>query len=228
MPICRLIRLMANASYWITAGIRQLRSRMSNLLPKISGWITRDGVETVDGVMRMSKPLICIAILPVAVLATGFKVSLMTARLNVTGLSAKNLSDVWADDNPLAHLGITVPGFPNLFTIARSKHGFGPWGSAIFQSSLASRMPGALYRFIALCKCSSAGSIRLTPRHACGARRRNTYLRHDVSMSGAGRCGTRRHDLDAVAPRHVDLLPLERERPRRFGYAVAARRLSYR
>ena len=87
--------------------------------------ITRDGVETVDGVMRKAD---------IVVLATGFKVSLMTARLNVTGLSGENLSDVWADDNPSAHLGITVPGFPNLFTMQGPNTGLGHGGSAIFQA----------------------------------------------------------------------------------------------
>ena len=67
-------------------------------------------------------------------LATGFKVSLMTARLNMTGLSGKKLSDVWADDNPSAHLGITVPGFPNLFTMQGPNTGLGHGGSAIFQA----------------------------------------------------------------------------------------------
>jgi len=87
--------------------------------------IARNGVETTDGVLREAD---------IVVLATGFKVSLMTARLNVTGLSGRNLADVWADDNPSAHLGITVPDFPNLFTMQGPNTGLGHGGSAIFQA----------------------------------------------------------------------------------------------
>ncbi len=87
--------------------------------------ITRNGVETVDRTSREAD---------IVILATGFKVSLMTARLNVTGLRGQNLADVWADDNPSAHLGITVPGFPNLFSMQGPNTGLGHGGSAIFQA----------------------------------------------------------------------------------------------
>ena len=87
--------------------------------------ITRNGVETVDSTKREAD---------IVILATGFTVSLMTARLNVTGLRGQNLADIWADDNPSAHLGITVPGFPNLFSMQGPNTGLGHGGSAIFQA----------------------------------------------------------------------------------------------
>tara|TARA_Y100001934_G_scaffold283607_1_gene404741 strand:- start:21569 stop:23485 length:1917 start_codon:yes stop_codon:yes gene_type:complete len=87
--------------------------------------ITRNGVETVDGTLRTAD---------IVILATGFKVSLMAARLNVTGLRGQNLADVWANDNPSAHLGITVPEFPNLFSMQGPNTGLGHGGSAIFQA----------------------------------------------------------------------------------------------
>ena len=38
----------------------------------------------------------------------------MAARLNITGRGGKNLREAWANDNPTAYLGLTVPDFPNL------------------------------------------------------------------------------------------------------------------
>jgi 4-hydroxyacetophenone monooxygenase len=88
------------------------------------------GVVTADGELREAD---------IVILATGFKVSLMTGRLNVTGREGRNLSDVWADDNPSAHLGITVPGFPNLFIMQGPNTGLGHGGSAIFQAECQAR-----------------------------------------------------------------------------------------
>jgi 4-hydroxyacetophenone monooxygenase len=92
--------------------------------------IDPSGVVTTDGQLREAD---------IVVLATGFKVSLMTARLNVTGREGRKLTDVWADDNPSAHLGITVPGFPNLFTMQGPNSGLGHGGSAIFQAECQAR-----------------------------------------------------------------------------------------
>lgn len=92
--------------------------------------ITTDGVETVDGRHRAAD---------VIVLATGFKVSLMAARLNITGRQGRNLADEWADDDPRAYLGITMPGFPNLFVMQGPNTGLGHGGSAIFQAECQAR-----------------------------------------------------------------------------------------
>lgn len=92
--------------------------------------IAADGVETVDGRHRPAD---------VIVLATGFKVSLMAARLNITGRDGRNLADEWADDDPRAYLGITMPGFPNLFVMQGPNTGLGHGGSAIFQAECQAR-----------------------------------------------------------------------------------------
>lgn len=100
--------------------------------------ITADGVATVDGKVRGAD---------VIILSTGFKVSLLAARLNITGRDGRRLADVWADDNPTAHLGITVPGFPNFFTTQGPNTGLGHGGSAIFQSECQARyIAGCLTR----------------------------------------------------------------------------------
>ena len=51
----------------------------------------------------------------VIVLATGFQATRMLANIEITGRGGRNLRELWGEDNPRAHLGITVPGFPNMF-----------------------------------------------------------------------------------------------------------------
>jgi 4-hydroxyacetophenone monooxygenase len=97
--------------------------------------ITPAGVMTEDGKHRPSDIL---------VLSTGFQMTQMTARLNVTGLGGRNLQDVWGDDNATAHLGITVPGFPNLFITQGPSTGLGHGGSAICQAESQARYISAM------------------------------------------------------------------------------------
>ena len=91
---------------------------------------SRDGIVTADGQSRAAD---------IIVIATGFKVTEMAARLNITGLGGKNLRDKWANDNPTAHLGLTVPGFPNFFCMLGPNSGPAHGGSVIFQSECQSR-----------------------------------------------------------------------------------------
>lgn len=88
------------------------------------------GVVTADGRHRDAD---------VAVLATGFRMGPMAARLNLFGVGGVDLAHVWANENPKAYLGITVPGFPNLFVMQGPNTGLGHGGSAIFQSECQAR-----------------------------------------------------------------------------------------
>lgn len=92
--------------------------------------IDASGVVTTDG---------CHHEADIIVFATGFQVTQLTARLNVTGRADRSLADAWANDNPTAHLGITVPGFPNLFCMAGPNAGLAHGGSAIFQAESQAR-----------------------------------------------------------------------------------------
>jgi 4-hydroxyacetophenone monooxygenase len=89
-----------------------------------------DGIVTADG---RERPF------DVIVAATGFKVTEMAARLNITGRDGINLRDKWGSDNPTAHLGLTVPGFPNFFCMLGPNAGPAHGGSVIFQSECQSR-----------------------------------------------------------------------------------------
>ncbi|HLG85404.1 MAG TPA: NAD(P)-binding domain-containing protein [Bradyrhizobium sp.] len=91
---------------------------------------TRDGIRTVDGKERP---------FDIIVVATGFKVTEMAARLNITGRRGRTLRDKWANDNPTAYLGLTVPDFPNLFCMLGPNSGPAHGGSVIFQSECQSR-----------------------------------------------------------------------------------------
>jgi 4-hydroxyacetophenone monooxygenase len=91
---------------------------------------TRDGILTVDG---QERPF------DVIVVATGFKVTEMAARLNITGRDGRTLREKWANDNPTAYLGLTVPDFPNLFCMLGPNSGPAHGGSVIFQSECQSR-----------------------------------------------------------------------------------------
>jgi 4-hydroxyacetophenone monooxygenase len=89
-----------------------------------------DGIVTADGALRPAD---------IVVISTGFKVTEMAARLNISGRDGKNLRDAWANDNPTAYLGLTIPDFPNLFVMLGPNSGPAHGGSVIFQSECQSR-----------------------------------------------------------------------------------------
>lgn len=105
-----------------------------------NGWydaIRKDNVTLYDeGVARFSETEIigdkgstCSP--DIIVMATGFEVTKMASRLNITG-PAGNLSDIWNGDDPQAYLGICVPDFPNFFIMAGPTTGLGHGGSGMF------------------------------------------------------------------------------------------------
>jgi 4-hydroxyacetophenone monooxygenase len=56
--------------------------------------------------------------LDVLVWATGFDASRFVASLEVHGIDGRSLREVWNEDDPRAYMGLSVPGFPNLFLLA--------------------------------------------------------------------------------------------------------------
>ncbi len=69
--------------------------------------ITASGVRTADGADHPADVL---------VLATGFAAHGFVAPMTVEGRDGRTLADEWAEV-PRAYLGLTVPGFPNLFLL---------------------------------------------------------------------------------------------------------------
>jgi 4-hydroxyacetophenone monooxygenase len=75
----------------------------------------------------------------IIVYATGFRMTQMTARLQLRGVGGIDLRDAWREDDPTAYLGMSVPRFPNLFLMLGPNTGLGHGGSAIFQSECQAR-----------------------------------------------------------------------------------------
>ena len=76
--------------------------------------ITPTGVATVDGDLRE---------VDVLILATGFKVlDFDTMTYEIIGSSGQSLSRYWDENRLQAYEGVSVPGFPNFFTVC------GPYG----------------------------------------------------------------------------------------------------
>jgi 4-hydroxyacetophenone monooxygenase len=67
----------------------------------------------------------------VIVLATGFHPHRLLWPIRVTGRSGATLAQTWGPEDARAHLGITVPDFPNLFITAGPGTGLGHGGSFI-------------------------------------------------------------------------------------------------
>ena len=70
----------------------------------------------------------------VIVMATGFHASKMLWPIEIKGTRGRTIRDAWGDDDPRAYLGITVPGFPNLFTIYGPNTNLAHGGSIIFHT----------------------------------------------------------------------------------------------
>ncbi|MEJ5977669.1 NAD(P)/FAD-dependent oxidoreductase [Novosphingobium sp. PS1R-30] len=86
--------------------------------------ITATGVVDEDGVEHAAD---------VIIFATGFKARTPLFPMDIVGTDG-SLRDKWGDDDPRAHLGITVPHFPNLFILYGPGTNGGHGGSAVFNS----------------------------------------------------------------------------------------------
>jgi 4-hydroxyacetophenone monooxygenase len=87
--------------------------------------IVPEGVVTSDGALHS---------LDILVLATGFEARRMLWPMDIRGREGRTLRDLWGDDDPRAYLGITVPGFPNLFLLYGPGTNLAHGGSAIYHT----------------------------------------------------------------------------------------------
>lgn len=76
---------------------------------------TKEGVVDAEGRERPAD---------VVIYGTGFDLDALLAPLEVYGVGGQALSELWSEA-PRAHLGITVPGFPNLFVLLGPNTGLG-------------------------------------------------------------------------------------------------------
>jgi 4-hydroxyacetophenone monooxygenase len=86
--------------------------------------VTPTGVVDQDGVQHAAD---------VIIMATGFKAQMPLYPMHIEGTQG-TIRDAWGQDNPRAHLGITVPHFPNLFILYGPNTNGGHGGSAVFNA----------------------------------------------------------------------------------------------
>ena len=121
--------------------------------------IEREGVRTADGTLHALDAL---------VLATGFKISHLAAQVNIVGRGGMRLADDWADENPSAYLGISVPRFPNLFIMYGPNTNMGHGGSVMWLAETQARY---------ICACLVAMAERGVAAIECPEALRADYTR---------------------------------------------------
>ena len=89
-----------------------------------------DGVRVASGTIHP---------LDAVILATGFDIVNVAAEIDIRGMEGRALIDDWADDNPTAYLGMTVPRFPNFFVMFGPNTNMGHGGSGIWLAESQSR-----------------------------------------------------------------------------------------
>jgi 4-hydroxyacetophenone monooxygenase len=104
---------------------RMLKRPNVELLTEAIDHIAEDGIVTKDGTAHPAD---------IIVMATGFIASKMLWPMEIAGRDGRTIRDVWGDDDPCAYLGITVPGFPNLFLTYGPNTNLAHGGSIIFHT----------------------------------------------------------------------------------------------
>jgi cation diffusion facilitator CzcD-associated flavoprotein CzcO len=102
-------RVVVNSAYYPAL----LRDNVK-LIPRAVERLTATGVVDASGT---EIPI------DVLIMATGFDPAKTLSSINIVGRNGRTLSETWGDE-PRAFLGVTVPGFPNLFMMyGPSTHG---------------------------------------------------------------------------------------------------------
>ena len=112
-----------------------------------NGWcemLQRDNVELLcSGVSRIERNAVvddngAAHDADVIIYATGFDAHNFLAPIDVRGRNGKSLTETWQDD-PSAYLGMTTPGFPNLFLLFGPHTNLAHGGSAVFHVECQAR-----------------------------------------------------------------------------------------
>ncbi|MYU22647.1 NAD(P)/FAD-dependent oxidoreductase [Streptomyces sp. SID8352] len=99
---------------------RTLKSKHVHLITEGVEEITEKGIVTADGVEHE---------VDVIIYGTGFLAAHFLEPMKITGRGGVDLHEQWAGD-PRAYLGITIPGFPNLFCL------YGPNTNLVLNGSI--------------------------------------------------------------------------------------------
>jgi 4-hydroxyacetophenone monooxygenase len=173
---------------FLTEYIRgELGERADELLPKVlptyppfgkrmlmdNGWfrmlrddaieLVTDPIERIDGDSVITTDEAGAEVVrhaDVLILATGFDVQRVLNTFEVVGRSGETLRAAWDDDNARAHLGTTVPDFPNLFVLYGPNLQPGHGGSLIMSIEMQVRYIMELLREMAT---TGMGAIEVRP-----------------------------------------------------------------
>jgi 4-hydroxyacetophenone monooxygenase len=99
--------------------------------------LVREGIDRIepDAIVTVSGERVEVDVI---VYATGFQANRFLWPMEIVGRDGRTLRDVWGD-RPKAYLGITVPGFPNLFCMYGPGTNLAHGGSLIFHSECQMR-----------------------------------------------------------------------------------------
>ncbi|MDI3422619.1 flavin-containing monooxygenase [Streptomyces luteolus] len=114
-------RVLRDNGIWL----RTLRRDHVSLITEDISEITEKGVRTADGALHEADVLIY---------GTGFTASSFLAPMRITGIGGIDLHALW-DGDARAYLGLTVPGFPNLFCLYGPNTNLSGQGGSIFYFS---------------------------------------------------------------------------------------------
>jgi 4-hydroxyacetophenone monooxygenase len=118
-------RALVDNGVWMEA----LQRENVDLITTPVARVTPKGVETKDGVLHEADVLI---------FGTGFHASRFLWPMRIVGRGGKDLNEAWSGD-ARAYLGMTTPGFPNLFMIYGPNTNIVVNGSIIFFSECSVR-----------------------------------------------------------------------------------------
>jgi 4-hydroxyacetophenone monooxygenase len=113
-------RMLQDNGSWLST----LRQPHVDLVTEPIERITRDAILCRDGSRHP---------VDVIIFATGFHANKFLWPMEIVGRGGVHLRELWGDD-PKAYLGITVPGFPNLFCLYGPGTNLAHAGSIIFHS----------------------------------------------------------------------------------------------
>ena len=147
---------MLRDNHWF----RMLKRSNVELVTERIARVEPDAIVTADGTRYPAD---------VIVFATGFQAGRMLWPMEIAGRGGLTVREAWGDDDPRAHLGMTAPGFPNLFMLYGPNTNLGHGGSIIFHTECQVRYIMQALREMAEKRLSSL-ECRVEPHDAYNER----------------------------------------------------------